>query len=66
MATKLELNHVLLNRVAMSRGKPSIKSAVTLPPQKLLTRCEQKRIAELFGELAWDASYAYKAERSRD
>lgn len=38
---------------------------MTLALKEFIARREQKRVAELFGKLEWDASYAYKAQRSR-
>jgi len=32
---------------------------------RAVARREQKRVAELFGKLEWDAAFDYKAERSR-
>ena len=34
--------------------------------KEYIARREQKRLAELFGSLEWDADYDYKSERSRD
>ncbi len=65
MATNLALDPILLDRVVAVSGEPTKKAAVTLALREFLARREQKRIAELFGKLEWDATYDYKAERSR-
>ncbi len=65
MATNLALDPILLDRVVAVSGEPTKKAAVTLALREFLARREQKRITELFGKLEWDASYDYKAERSR-
>jgi hypothetical protein len=38
---------------------------VTLALQEFIARREQKRLLDLLGKLEWDASFDYKAERSR-
>jgi Arc/MetJ family transcription regulator len=65
MATNLTLDPDLLDRVVAVSGEPTKKAAVTLALKEFVARREQKRISELFGKLEWDASYDYKAERSR-
>jgi hypothetical protein len=65
MATNLALDPDLLDRVVAVSGEPTQKAAVTLALKEFIARREQKRIAELFGKLKWDAAYDYKAERSR-
>ena len=65
MATKLAFNPVLLDRDLAVSGELTNKAAVTVALKEFLAQREQKRIAELFGKLEWDASYDYKAERSR-
>lgn len=66
MATNLALDPILLDRVVAVSGEPTKKAAVTVALKEFLARREQKRIVELFGKLEWDASYDYKAERSRE
>ena len=66
MATNLALDHELLERAFVLSGEPTKKAAVTRALQEFIARREQKRVAELFGKLDWDASYDYKAERSRE
>ena len=46
-------------------GEPTKKAAVTRALQEFIARREQRRVAELFGKLEWDASFDYKAERAR-
>lgn len=65
MATNLALDPDLLDRVLTVSGEPTKKAAVTLALKEFIARREQRRVSELFGKLEWDATYDYKAERSR-
>ena len=65
MATNLALDPELLDRVVAVSGEPTKKAAVTLALKEFVARREQRHVSELFGKLDWDASYDYKAERSR-
>jgi Arc/MetJ family transcription regulator len=65
MATNLALDPQLLNQVLELSGEPTKKAAVTLALREFVARREQKKVADLFGKLDWDASFDYKAERSR-
>ena len=47
-------------------GERTKKAAVTKALQEYVARREQKRLAELFGSLEWDANYDYKTVRSRN
>lgn len=65
MATNLALDPKLLDQVLELSGEPTKRAAVTLALKEFIARREQKKITELFGKLDWDASFDYKAERSR-
>ena len=65
MATNLALDPDLLDRVLAVSGAPTKKAAVTLALKEFVARREQRRVSELFGKLEWDATYDYKAHRSR-
>jgi Arc/MetJ family transcription regulator len=65
MATNLLLDPSLLNLVLEVSGKSTKKAAVTLALEEFVARRKQKKLLELMGKLEWDASYDYKAERSR-
>ncbi|MFZ9509046.1 MAG: type II toxin-antitoxin system VapB family antitoxin [Burkholderiaceae bacterium] len=65
MATNLDLDPKLLNQVLELSGEPTKKAAVTLALREFVARRKQKKVADLFGKLDWDASFDYKAERSR-
>ena len=65
MATNLALDPDLLDRAFRVSGEPTKKAAVTRALQEFIARREQRRVAELFGKLEWDASFDYKAERIR-
>jgi len=65
MATNLDLDPKLLNQVLELSGEPTKKAAVTLALREFVARRKQKKVADLFGKLDWDASFDYKAQRSR-
>ena len=65
MAANLALDQELLDRAFRVSGGTTKKAAVTRVFQEFIARREQRRIAELFGKLEWDASFDYKAERAR-
>lgn len=65
MATNLAIDPGLLERAVEVSGERTKKAAVTKALEEFIARREQRRVAELFGKLEWDASYDYKAERSR-
>lgn len=65
MATNLALDPELLDQVLRLSGEPTKKAAVTLALKEFIARREQRKLAELFGKLEWDASYDDKQERSR-
>ena len=51
------------DRKVKGRREPAFSfGAIT---RECIARREQKRIAELFGKLDWDASFDYKSEPSR-
>jgi Arc/MetJ family transcription regulator len=66
MATNLAIDPELIERALEISGERTKKAAVTKALQEFIARREQKRLAELFGSLEWDAGYDYKTERSRD
>ena len=66
MATNLAIDPELIERALEISGERTKKAAVTKALQEFIARREQKRVAELFGCLEWDADYDYKSERSRD
>ena len=65
MATNLALDPGLIERAVAVSGEPSKKAAVTLALKEFIARREQVHIADLLGQLEWDASFDPKAERSR-
>ncbi len=66
MATNLAIDPELIERALEVSGERTKKAAVTEALKEYIARRQQKRIAELFGTLEWDADYDYKSERSRD
>lgn len=65
MATNLAIDPILLDRALEVSGERTKKAAVTLALQEFIARRQQKRVLDLMGKLEWDASYDYKAQRSR-
>jgi hypothetical protein len=63
MATNLALDPDLLERAFQVSGEPTKKAAVTRALQEFIARREQRRVAELFGQLEWDSGFDFKAER---
>ncbi len=66
MATNLSIDPELIERALALSGERTKKAAVTQALVEFISRREQKRMLELFGQLEWDAQYDYKSERSRD
>ncbi len=65
MATNLSLDPDLLNRAFEVSGEKTKKATVTRALQEFVARREQKKLAELFGQLEWNDDFDYKQERSR-
>ena len=65
MATNLDLDPGLIDRVLEVSGEKTKKAAVTRALEEFLARREQRKIVELFGKVDWDPDYDYKRERSR-
>ncbi len=65
MATNLAIDPELLEKALAVSGERTKKAAVTRALEEFIARREQRRVAELFGKLDWDASFDYKAERTR-
>jgi len=65
MATNLAIDPALLDHAFEVSGEKTKKAAVTLALTEFIARREQVKILELVGELEWDDSFDYKAERSR-
>lgn len=65
MATNLAIDPELLDHAFEVSGERTKKAAVTLALEEFIARREQAKILDLVGELEWDESFDYKAERSR-
>jgi len=65
MATNLVLDPDLIERAVKVSGERTKKAAVTRALEEFIARRSQKRLVELMGKLEWDASFDYKAQRSR-
>jgi hypothetical protein len=65
MATNLALDPALIERALAVSGEKTKKAAVTRALEEFIARREQAELTELFGSLEWDATFDYKAERSR-
>jgi hypothetical protein len=55
LATNLALDQELLDRALRVSGEPTKKAAVSRALQEFIARRKQRRVAELFGKLKWDA-----------
>jgi len=65
VATNLSLDPNLLERALKVSGERTKKAAVTRALEEFIARRRQKRLVDLMGNLEWDKSFDYKAERSR-
>ena len=65
MANTLSLDPDLIDRALELSGERTKKAAVTRALEEFIARRKQKRLLELMGNLEWDNSFDYKAERSR-
>jgi hypothetical protein len=65
MATNLSIDPALIERALELSGERTKKAAVTLALEEFIARRRQKALLDLMGKLEWDASFDYKAERSR-
>lgn len=65
MATKLAIDPDLLERALEVSGERTKKAAVTKALQEFIAWRQQQKVLDLMGKLEWDASYDFKAERSR-
>jgi hypothetical protein len=65
MATNLAIDPKLLDRALEVSGERTKRAAVTKALEEFISRRQQLGILELMGKLEWDASFDYKAERSR-
>ena len=65
MATNLSIDPRLIERALEVSGERTKKAAVTRALQEFVARRRQKHLLDLLGKLEWDASYNYKAERTR-
>ena len=65
MATNLDIDPELIEQALAVSGERTKKAAVTRALQEFIARRRQKRVLELMGQLEWDESFDYKAERTR-
>jgi Arc/MetJ family transcription regulator len=65
MATNLDIDPELIDQALAVSGARTKKAAVTQALQEFIARRRQKRLLELMGQLEWDESFDYKAERTR-
>ena len=66
MATNLSIDPELIEQALEVSGERTKKAAVTKALREFIARRRQKRLLDLMGRLDWDASYDYKAGRTRD
>lgn len=65
MATNLSIDPELIELTLELSGERTKKAAVTKALEEFVARRRQRRLLDLMGKLDWQASYDYKAERSR-
>ena len=65
MATNLAIDPELLDRALAVSDERTKKAVVTIALREFIARREQRRVAELMGQLEWDDSFDYTTERSR-
>ena len=65
MATKLSIDHDLIERALEVSGESTKKAAVTRALEEFVARRRQKGLIDLMDKLEWDEAFGYKAERSR-
>jgi hypothetical protein len=65
MATNLSLDPQLIEEAVKVGGERTKKAAVTRALEEYIARRKQKDLMDLMGKLEWDASFDYKAERTR-
>lgn len=65
MATNLDIDPRLIDQALAVSGERTKKAAVTRALQEFVARRRQKRVLDLMGQLEWDDSFDYKAERGR-
>ena len=66
MATNLAIDPDLIEQALKVSGERTKKAAVTKALQEFIARRRQRGLLDLMNALEWDASYDYKAERTRD
>jgi hypothetical protein len=66
MAIRLSIDPELIEQALEVSGERGKKAVVTKALQEFIARRWQTRLLDLMGELEWDSSYDYKAERARD
>ena len=65
MATNLDLDPALVEEAVAVGGKKTKKDAVTAALKEYIARRRQRRVAELFGTVEYDARHDYKKQRRR-
>lgn len=65
MATNLALDDKLIEKVVELGKHRSKKDAVTAALKEYIEHREQIKIIDLFGQIEFDKSYDYKAQRER-
>lgn len=66
MATNLALDDALIEQARVAGGHRTKKEAVTAALREYVRHRQQTDILRLFGTVAFDPDYDYKAERDRN
>ena len=64
MATNLAIDPALLDRALAVGGEKTKKATVTRALEEYIARREQRTLLDLVGEVEWDDTYDYKADRT--
>ncbi len=65
MATNLDLNDTLIEEARIAGGHRTKKEAVTAALREYVMHRKQTDILRIFGTVAFDREYDYKADRKR-
>ena len=65
MPTNLALDDRLIEQVKKLGGYGTKREAVNAALAEFIAKRKQKKILDLFGQVDWDSTYDYKAERRK-
>jgi len=65
MATNLNLDDKLVEKIRREGGHKTKKEAVSVAIEEYARRLDQRKLTKWFGKVDFDPAYDYKAERRR-